>query len=97
MGDEIQFPRHLGQGLLVHQAGPQAAEVALLQSRMAAVEGLGHAGVDERIAQEFQAFIVVAADATVGERELQQARVRETVSERPLQRGAVSGQCWPAV
>ena len=66
---EVQFPRHFRQGLLVHQAGTQAAEVALFQIGWRQIQGLGDAGIDQRVAQELQAFVVTSAGAAVGERQ----------------------------
>ena len=82
---QAQLDGDLVQRFLAHQVRAHAAELALVGLRVAAVEQPRHAGREHGIAQEFEALVVVAAEALVGQRPAQQGGVGEAVAQALLQ------------
>ncbi len=91
------------QRVLLDQVGPHARQVAFGQSRQAHVEQVRDRQVQHRVAEKFQALVVVGREAAMRERELQQPRIGEGVLEARLQRdeaalhllGARVQRDWP--
>jgi hypothetical protein len=63
-----------------HQFGARTRQRALFGLRPVPVKRLGDELVDQRVAEELQAFVVRAAGAAMGQRLPQQARVGEVMA-----------------
>ena len=85
MGRQAKVKRQLVQGILAHQFRAHAREVSFRQTLKPLKQKAGNTEIEDRIAQELQAFIVICAEAPVGQCLYQQARVTETVSDTGLQ------------
>ena len=62
-GPEIHGARHLRAGLLAHQIGEPARQLALVGAWEGAVEHVGDDQAEHVVAEEFQALIAVGAVA----------------------------------
>ena len=93
---EIHGARHLRAGLLAHQIGEPARQLALVGAREGAIEHVGDDQAEHVVAKEFQALIAGAAIAAgqggnVGERAVKQGLVGELVADPLLERVAFLG------
>ncbi len=92
-------PHHVGQAeregsavqaVLAHEVRPHAGQVALVGAGEPLVEQGGDGSLEDGVAEEFEALVVVRAEAAVRERAGQQAGLGEAVAE-PLLEGVESG------
>ena len=62
---QTQIERQAVQAVFAHQVGADAGQVALVGAGIALVQQAGDSQAQHRVAQEFQALVVVAAEAAV--------------------------------
>src|SRR3546814_7352179 len=92
---DLELAGDPGQAGFAHQFGAGAGHRAFVGARPAQVELFGHDQVEQRVAEEFQALVVRAARAAVGQGLPQQARVGEPVpAERIAGIAVVHSRDW---
>lgn len=87
---KFQISRHASQRWFAHQARTQPRELTFVCLRETFVQHLGDEQVDQRVAEELQAFVVARADTAVAQRTLVQRDIAKNMGELCGQ-GSVSG------
>ena len=82
---EFQGFCDLVKGFLAHQIGAQARHLAFGQGRETPKKFKSNDAVQDRVANEFEPFVMGRAVAAVSKRRLQQARVGKNVADSRLE------------
>jgi hypothetical protein len=89
---QAEHQRHLVQAVLAHEVGAHAREVAFVGTVEAVEQQPRDGHVQHRVAQEFQALVVVGAEAAVREGALEQRALDELVAEPLLDERRPAGR-----
>ena len=73
------------QAFLAHQVGAHARQVAFVGAGETLEQQPRDHQAQHRIAEEFEPFVVVGAEAAVGQRARQQPGIVEAMADAPLQ------------
>ena len=84
VSSQLQFLCQAGQGLLLHQIGAQPRQFAFLEAGEAPVQLVRNTAVEDAIAEKFKALVMRRAVAAMGQRLLQQGRLRKAVAQFAL-------------
>src|SRR5580765_7338668 len=76
---QVEFARDRRESRLAHEACAQARQLAFVGLRKFLEQKLGDDHIDQRVAEEFESFVVARPGAAVGQRAFAQSRVAETV------------------
>ena len=90
---QAQTQRQRVQSLLAHQVGAYARQIALGQAAQLGIQHISHGQTQDRVAQEFQALVMLDRKAAVRERTAQQVGVLESVLQTQLQLLQAVGHC----
>ena len=82
---QAELQRHAVQAVLAHQVRAHARQVAFVGAGEALEQQAGNGQAQHRIAEEFQAFVVVGAEAAVRQRPGEQLRLAEAVADAGLE------------
>ena len=82
---QAELQRGAVQAVLAHEMGANAGQVALVGAAEAVEQQARDDQAQDRVAEEFEALVVVGAEAAVGQRPLQEAGVGKAVSDALLE------------
>ena len=84
---QAELQRRAMQAVFAHEVGAHARQVAFVGVAQAVEQQAGDDQAQNRVAEEFEPFVVVGAEASVREGPLQKAGIGETVADTLLQCG----------